>query len=247
MRDAIMRKSKLWKVTLIIFLAGFLTTCENLPTDANEEVADITTTQNWFRHSDREISDFGSRRSGTQSWDSDRRTTRYRDDGYHYQWSFQDLYNRINNPSLVAIAQLPEGLEEDGSFIATGQAITAAAGGKVGGPQTANCYINIPPNTLRENLFITLGIYIDSDGIPVFDIQAVSPGDFIPAEHLEPILFQPFRTAQLIVDKDLLAGSPDFIVNYDFGFERYFNIKETEEFWIVELPHFSRYSWGWLE
>jgi len=242
-----MRKSRIWIITLIIFLAGFLTSCENLPTDANNDLAEITTTQSWSRHSEYGISDFNNKHDKKPTRRDDPWSMRDRKNDYNYQWDLQNLFDRINNPSLVPVAKLPEGLQEEGAFLATGQAISAAVGGKVGGPQTANCFIDIPANTLTENLFITLGIYIDSNGVPVFDIQAVPPGDFMPGEHLEPILFQPFTTAKLIVDKDLLSGSPDFAVNYDFTIERYFLIKETEDSWVIELPHFSRYSWGWLE
>lgn len=147
---------------------------------------------------------------------------------------------------LLSASQKTIGLarNSDNGILLHGRQVNAHNGGRVGGDQTGGSYIEIPPNTLKEDMPITFAIYVTSDGILIFDISQCQQNDFDIQLHSDHIEFQEGQTATLAISKDLVSGSPNAVVNYDDLDEQYTQIKDGGDYWvwIIDLPHFSRYG-----
>jgi len=116
--------------------------------------------------------------------------------------------------------------------------ITARFGGVLGGPQTGGNYVEIPPNTLQHNMFMTFSLD-QEDGVLVFAISAWGQDE---SEHIQ---FQDGQTSVIAVSKDWLQQAPDVIVNYDNPDEVISGVIETPTHYLIHVPHFSRWAWGW--
>ncbi len=122
--------------------------------------------------------------------------------------------------------------------------IDAISGGILGGANTGSNYVEIPPQTLPENLFLEFEVLIRdvdeeiTEGRIEFTVRAK---EYAPDQH---IYFQPGKTCKVYVSKEWLAGQPEYLVNLDSGTVAS-DITETETHWVAEVSSFSTWSWYW--
>lgn len=155
---------------------------------------------------------------------------------------FTGCQNELNSPNQADSYQL---IKASASVIGLAKNvkvqewINAEAGGTLGGEATSGNYVVIPPGALSEDMLLSFSLTVNDDGILVASVEGegVAPG--------EHIFFEDGSVSTLVVNQDWLAGNPDVAVNIDTG-EQYGIELGTNSF-AAQLPHFSRYAWGWLE
>lgn len=116
--------------------------------------------------------------------------------------------------------------------------VRANRGAVLGGWRTLWNYVVIPPNTLTADQVLTFRVSIDHSGAMVFSVNR-------PGRWNEEITFQSGKMATLKVRKLWLNTVPDVVVNVDTE-EEYAVTGETRTHYIAEVPHFSRWAWGWI-
>ncbi len=117
--------------------------------------------------------------------------------------------------------------------------VRADQGALLGGWRTLWNYVEIPPNTLLKDQMISFSLGITRSGVLVFSVG--NPGQV--DKHIE---FEAGQTATLMVAKNWLNVAPQYIVNFDDQSEEYQITSETSTHYIAQVPHFSRWAWGWV-
>jgi len=141
-----------------------------------------------------------------------------------------DNYRLVKaNPQIVGLAK----------DVNVKEWIDAESGGTLGGEATLGNYVIIPPGALVEDMALSFSLEVNKEGVL---IAVVKENGAAPGEH---IYFKDGKVSTLVVNQDWLAGHPDVAINIDTG-EQYDIVPDANSF-AAQLPHFSRYSWGWLE
>jgi|GEM_PF-2983368 len=143
---------------------------------------------------------------------------------------------------VPVVQEFQKKLEKKGGFTHS-RMIPAKAGGVLGGPQTAGCYVEIPRDALGDygNTFFAFSVYLGDGGELIFDIE--------PRGHDGKFWLD--ENATLAVPIDLLEGIPNVVVNIE-GTEvedwtEVFGVNQNETHYTAEVDHFSKWSWGILE
>jgi len=143
---------------------------------------------------------------------------------------YPDNYQLIKaNPQVVGLAK-EVGVQEWIDF---------ESGGTLGGEATFGNYVVIPPGALSEDMLMSFSLDVSNDGVLIATVEKAGAA---PGEHL---YFEDGKVSTLVVNKDWLAGQPDVAINIDTG--ELYNIDQDANSFAAQLPHFTRYSWGWLE
>lgn len=120
-------------------------------------------------------------------------------------------------------------------------------GGIVGGKDTGDNFVLIPPNTLTKDGYIYLAIDVVDDpadplyGALVFDVSTSTNENSMVKEHID---LQDGTTCQLYVKKNWFSTPPTSVLTTD-GDEVVTNITEYEGYWMIEVTHFSVWAWTW--
>jgi len=130
----------------------------------------------------------------------------------------------------AAIMGLAKGDLPESSYVA------AEDGATLGGTDMNGNYVVIPANTLNRDMDMTFKIYIDENGVLVFQVHA---DDVAITDN---IYFQDGQTATLAVNKAWLAGNPDIAMNLNSNEK--FSVQDGGDVWLVDLPHFSNWCWA---
>lgn len=118
-------------------------------------------------------------------------------------------------------------------------------GGKVGGINTGNNFVFIPPNSLKKDGYIYLTLEtVDNPTDPlygalVFDVSTSTNENSVVKEHIE---LQDGTSCQLFVSKQWLATPPSAVISTD-GSEVITGVKDFDAYWMISVTHFSKWAW----
>ncbi len=157
---------------------------------------------------------------------------------------FVGCQNELNSPTahhsdnyhLVKANSQIVGLAKD---VNVEEWVDSESGGTLGGEATFGNYVIIPPGALSADMLLSFSLTVSNDGVLIAYVESA---DAAPGEH---IYFENGKVSTLVVNQDWLAGYPDVAINIDTG-EQYDIVPDANSF-AAQLPHFSRYAWGWLE
>jgi|GEM_PF-1971959 len=144
------------------------------------------------------------------------------------------------NPDYIGLAKMAQ---SDTSFI------TVADGGSLGGYlETDNNYVTIPPNTLTQDLYLAFSlVYVDDPADSLYGALGFSLSSFSDSTGggaSEHVMFTEGNYATLYLNKVWLNGTPNAVVNLETG-EIVSGVVDAGEYWAIQVPHFSVWSWVW--
>ncbi len=156
----------------------------------------------------------------------------------------------MNSPDQTQAARYqavpvnPEYLGLAKTAISDAEFIDVEEGGTLGGYETEYNYVEIPSNTLQEdaNLQFTLE-YIDDPSDSLYGALTYEVVEVINDSVMGHVQFKPETASLLYIMKDWLDGTPTAVKHDETG-EIVEGVVDAGEYWMIEVPHFSR--WGWM-